>query len=350
MIGTIGMALHIRYKWFYLALGIFVAVLVNTSFYSNTAAQGTPTRTLTSTPTKTLAEQAGFIDARLKQLSAKGVKNLRERVDFKAYGHKYRLLSFDPVWQDSLAVGGTVLLYQADTIPPKLIWEQTTEVRMPFLTEYMPSPGDWFNDGTVRFGVLAYWWTTGWSSRNLTLYSLATNNAVIPVSMDFMPKGYEARSIEKQGDDTLLLVADDQRDFYVMGLDKWSIYMCCGPYLHRYYQWKQNKFVDVSANVPEKYHSEMGNALQYVTTVKAIQSEGNKDRLFALNLLRLLVVYENINERDAGWSLVQTLVSQARQSGRLPAHTYVDDVFLPWIEQLYKDNKPFVAPDCQGCQ
>jgi hypothetical protein len=335
-------------KWFSLIIGLIILILVVST--SNTSAQAKPAPTPSATPTRTLAQQVGFYDARLKQIAAKGISHIQDRVDFTAYGHKFRLLSFDALWADSLVMPGTVLLYQTDIGQPKLIWEQTTNVETPFLKSSTPLPGDWFNDGTLYFGIWSYWWTTAWSVHNLTIYNLRPDNSVNPISMDFVPKGYAAGAIEEQADGTPLLVTDDYRDGWVMGLDKWSIYMCCGPYLHRYFQRKDGKFIDVSADFSYKYFPEMGSALQYITTLKPIKGDDNADRLYALNLLRLLVIYEDIGERDAGWSLVQTLVSQSKQSGRLPDHTYVDDVFMPWAEQLYKDHKPFVAPDCRDCQ
>src|SRR5262249_43026823 len=153
-----------------------------------------------------------------------------------------------------------------------------------------------------------------------------------------IPPGFSALRIMKQQGEADLLVIGDYRDSYGMGLDKWTIYTCCGPYLYRYFEWRNGHYVDVSAENRARYYPAMGMALDYVTTTQNIANatmtvggttENVGPQLFSLNLLRLLVTYEDIGERQAGWDLVQSLVAEAKQSGRLRDGTYVDQVFMP---------------------
>src|SRR5258708_30023462 len=104
----------------FLALTASVALIVSFALSSPVA------QAQDATPSGApLAAQVGFSDPVLDKLQAEKVNTLGERLEFKAYGHTYRLIS---LWelQSGLPfpIGGAVLLFQTDSAKPTLRWSQ----------------------------------------------------------------------------------------------------------------------------------------------------------------------------------------------------------------------------------
>jgi hypothetical protein len=273
---------------------------------------------------------------------------------FSAFGHSYRLLSFKPTVVGESLGWETVLLYRLGGARPRFVWKKETWNNDPQIIGQSPPPGDWNKDGHILLGVWSGWWTTGWYQGHLDIFELHPDETLEPVLRGIIPPGFAALSVMKRQDQSDLLLVGDYRDSPgIMGLDKWSLYTCCGPYLYRYFEWRNGHYQDVSAENRDRYYPAMGTALDYLTTAEIADvtmmvggtTENVGPQLFSLNLLRLLVIYEDIGEREAGWKLVQSLVAEAKHSGRLRDGTYVDQIFMPVMQKLHSDDKPFVAPD-----
>ncbi len=302
----------------------------------------------TGTPPPPLAEQVGFSDSTLSQLEASGQSILGDSVQFNAYGHAYRLLA---VWEkmDGLdfPISGTALLYQTDGGAPKLVWHVDYSQpwgQAPYISSAVggtfnaPAPSDWNADGKTEFGVIGSFAGTAWYSTMLYVYQLQPDGSVVDLLANQIPAGYIAVAAESDLNGGVLLTVADVSGEMAMGLAN-----CCGPHASRYFTWRDGQLVDVSAERPDKYMYALGYAVYTVTTQDI--PDGAE---FSARLLEILEMYQAIGQKDAGWALVQTLVAQAKESGRLQSGTYVDTTFLPTMKQLYDAGKPFIVPDYVG--
>jgi len=64
--------------------------------------------------------------------------------------------------------------------------------------------------------------------------------------------------------------------------------------------------------------------------------------------MEMLLIYDELGERDAGYHLVQDLATAALLTGRIKSNTYLDQIFLPAMAQLYQQNQPFIEPPYIG--
>lgn len=299
-----------------------------------------------------LADQVGFIDPALTELEVKGQNVLGESVEFSAYSHSYRLLavwSVLPGYPEELSsvAGGSALLYQTDTPSPTLLWKQDYAALLgqaPYLTDQRSigfsaaAPGDWTGDGRVEFAVLGSHSGTAWSSTFYYFYNLEADGRVVSALQGVIPPGFIIGSLETQFDGSLLLAAADIRGEMAMGLPN-----CCGPFTNRFYEWRGGTIAEASALHPEKYVPSIGSIVYYLTTETA---EDPAD--YAARLLEVLMMYEALGQKDAGWKLVNSIITTAKSDGRLAEGTYVDSTFLPAMMQLYQSGLPFVPPDYAG--
>jgi hypothetical protein len=299
-----------------------------------------------------LSEQVGFSDPKLDELQAAGQNILGESLEFAGNGHTYRLLT---VWaalpgypDDPASVtGGSALVYLIDGGPPKLLWSQDylkllgqapyiTNKRTDFFNA--PPPADWTGSGKTDFAVLGSFAGTAWFSTFYYIYQIQPDNTVISALKGVIPAGHIVSAVEFQPDGSLLLAASDVRGEMAMGLPN-----CCGPQAARYFEWRGDQIQDASGSHPEKYLSSLGGAVYQLTT-----NPISDPTEYSARLLELLMIYQTLGKPDAGLTLVQTLVSQAKESGQLAEATYVDTTFLPTMLQLYQTGQPFVAPDFAG--
>lgn len=299
-----------------------------------------------------LAEQVGFIDPALTELETKGQNVLGESVDFSAYGHAYRLLA---VWsvlpgyptELSSVSGGSALLFQMDTPAPTLLWKQDYTALMgqaPYLTDQRsigfsaPAPADWTGDGRIEFAVLGSHSGTAWSSTFYYFYNLEADGRVVSALQGIIQPGFIVGTMEAQFDGSLLLTVADIRGEMAMGLPN-----CCGPFTNRFYEWRGGTIAEASALHPEKYVPSIGSIVYYLTTETA---EDPAD--YAARLLEVMMMYEALGQKDAGWKLVNSIITTAKSDGRLVEGSYVDTTFLPAMTQLYQAGQPFVPPDYVG--
>jgi hypothetical protein len=296
-----------------------------------------------------LSAQVGFADPKLDELQAAGQNTLGESLDFQANNHSYRLLT---VWtmlpgDPASATGGSALLYQTDVGQPVLVWSQDylnllgqapyiTNQRMDFFIA--PPPGDWTGTGKTDFAVLGSFAGTAWFSTFYYVYQLQPDNTVTSAFKGVIPAGHIVTAIEAQPDGSLLLAASDVRGEMTMGLPN-----CCGPQAVRYFEWRGDQITDASSAHPEKYLPSLGGAVYQITT-----AEITDPAEYSARLLELLMIYQTLGKPDAGLTLVQTLVAQAKESGQLAEDTYMDTTFLPTMLQLYQSGQPFVVPDYAG--
>lgn len=302
-------------------------------------------------PPKPLSEQVGFSDPALDALQALGENTLGESEDFQAYGHNYRLLAIWELLSDASPndvtsiIGGAALLFQMDTAKPTLLWSQDYLKligQAPFLTNQhypvfnAPAPGDWDKDGKTEFAILGSFSGTAWFSTFYYVYQIQPDGVTVTSRFKGnIPPGYIVVAIEPQFDNSIVLTVADIRGEMAMGLPN-----CCGPQISRYFDWRGDTLVDSSPNHTDRYFERIGSTLYRLTTE---QFDNPAD--YAARLLELLMMYDAMGQRDAGWLLVQGLVAQAKQTGRLAEGTYVDTVFIPTMTQLYQQKQPFVAPD-----
>ena len=299
-----------------------------------------------------LSDQVGFSDPKFDELQAAGQNILGESLEFGANNHSYRLLTIWtalPGYPDDPAsvTGGSALLYQTDNGQPLLLWSQDylkllgqapyiTNQRMDFFN--VPPPGDWTATGKTDFAVLGSFAGTAWFSTFYYVYQIQPDNTVTSVLKGVIPAGHIVSAIEPQPDGSLLLAASDVRGEMAMGLPN-----CCGPQAVRYFEWRGDQIQDASSSHPEKYLASLGGAVYQLTTAQITDPAE-----YSARLLELLMIYQTLGKPDAGLTLVQTLVAQAKESGQLVGDTYVDTTFLPSMLQLYQAGQPFVAPDFAG--
>lgn len=303
--------------------------------------------TTTNAQLPPLQQQVGFADPKLAELEARGQNTLGESADIVANGHSYRLLA---IWQPApdasttSPVGGSALLYQMDNGQPILRWSQdylALTGQAPYLTNQTfgffpaPAPGDWNGDGNAEFAIYASFAGTAWFNSILYIYQIQPDDTVRSVLKGAIPSGHIVSAVEALGDGSVLFTVSDIRGEMAMGLPN-----CCGPYTLRYFEWRNGVITNASATYPGKYFETIGNLIYYVTT-SPIQDPVD----YSARLLELLMAYESTGQRDAGWLLVNSLVQQAKQAGRLAEGTYVDQIFLPAMTQMYQGGTPFVAPD-----
>lgn len=301
----------------------------------------------TSAQLPPLQQQVGFNDPKLAELEARGQNTLGESADIVANGHSYRLLA---VWQPApdasmtMPVGGSALLYQMDNGQPVLLWSQdylALTGQAPYINNQTfgffpaPPPGDWNGDGNAEFAVYASFAGTAWFNSIVYVYQIQADNTVSPVLKGAIPAGHIVSAVETLGDGAVLFTVSDIRGEMAMGLPN-----CCGPFTVRYFEWRNGVISNASATYPGKYFETMGNLIYYLTT-SPVQDPVD----YSARLLELLMAYENTGQRDAGWALVNSLIQQAKQAGRLAEGTYVDQTFLPAMTQMYQGGTPFVAPD-----
>lgn len=297
-----------------------------------------------STP---LEQQVGFADAKLAELSAVGQNTLGESLEFTGNNHSYRLIT---VWQPSpdaastVPVGGSALLYQTDGGTPVLLWSQDYLAligQAPYISGLglgffpAPPPGDWNGDGKTEFGVYGSFAGTAWFSSILYIYEIQPDNTIRPVLRGVIPAGHIVTNAEILSDNSVMLSASDIRGEMAMGLPN-----CCGPFIQRFFEWRGDTITDASALYPGRYFETLGNLLYYLTTTD-IQDPVD----YSARLLELLMSYESMGQRDAGWNLMFSLILQAKQAGRLAEGTYVDQTFLPTMTQMYQSGTPFAPPD-----
>jgi hypothetical protein len=289
-----------------------------------------------------LAEQIGFSDSIFDQLEMQGQAVLGESLEFSAYNHTYRLLA---IWDRSVEppdlgpTVGTVLLFQTDTAQPTLLWSQDygkLQGQVPSLDGIgMSAPGDWNNDNKMEFAILGWFSGTAWYHKIIYIYQIEPEGAVVPALKGVIPPGHIVVSAEQQNHGNFLLTVADIRGEMAMGLPN-----CCGPYIYRYFEWRDGILKDTSDQHISKYFAPIGNNIYDLTTERF-----DDPALIAARLLELLMMYEAVGQRDAGWRLVQGLVAQAKMQGWLAEGTYVDTVFMPTMTQLYEAGQPFVIPE-----
>lgn len=298
------------------------------------------------TPLPPLSEQIGFYDPIFAELEADRQNTLGDSTRFEAYSHQYRLLAIWAISPDypEMVDGGTALLYQMDGNQPQLIWSkdysgfhgQTPSVDSASPLFHAPSPGDWNNDGKAEFGVYGFFAGTAWYSNMLYVYQLKPDNEVVSIFKGKILPGHIVISAEKLNDGTtILLTLTDVRGEGAMKLSN-----CCGPLIHRYYEWRERDIVEASAKYLDNYVQPLGNTIYRLTT-----SNITDPVEYSARLLEVLMIYDALDQREAGWALAQQIVQQAKQTGRLPEGTYVDETFMPAMAQLYESGTLFVAPD-----
>jgi hypothetical protein len=64
--------------------------------------------------------------------------------------------------------------------------------------------------------------------------------------------------------------------------------------------------------------------------------------------MEMLLIYDELGERDAGYHLVQELAAEGLRIGRIKPNTYLDQIFLPAMAQLYQQGLPFIEPEYIG--
>jgi len=326
--------------------GRFLALTVSGALIASFALTSPVAQAQDATPSGApLAAQVGFSDPVLDKLQAEGVNTLGESLEFKAYNHKYRLIS---LWelQGSVPfpIGGAVLLFQTDSAKPMLRWSQDyTKLsgQAPYLSNakmdfaHFPPPGDWNKNGKTEFAVLGSFSGTSWASTVLYIYELKADGTVPSRLKGVIPAGFIVSAAEPDLDGTIVLTVNDIRGEMAMGLPN-----CCGPHAVRYYDWRNDKISDASAQHSDKYFGTLGDALYQLTTQKFDDAAQ-----YSARLLELLMAYDAIGQRDAGWSLANSLANSALAARRVPANGYLEKVFLPTEKQLYDQHKPFEVPD-----
>jgi hypothetical protein len=64
--------------------------------------------------------------------------------------------------------------------------------------------------------------------------------------------------------------------------------------------------------------------------------------------MELLMSFEALKQREIGYKLMKSLADDALATGQIQRNTYLDQVFLPAMAQLYEQKLPFVPPDFVG--
>src|SRR5258708_2803018 len=197
------------------------------------------------------------------------------------------------------------------------------------------APGDWNKNGKTEFAVLGSFAGTSWASTVLYIYELKADGSVISRLKGVIPAGFIASAAQRDQNGTIVVTVNDIRGEMAMGLPN-----CCGPHAERYYDWRDDKISDASAQHSDKYFGSLGESLYQLTTQKFDDAAA-----YSARLLELLMVYDAVGQRDAGWALAQSLANAALAAKRVPANGYLEKVFLPTEKQLYDQHKPFEVPD-----
>jgi len=305
--------------------------------------QGTPT------PSQSLAEQAGFSSPVLDEFQRAGMRYVAEKIAFSAYGHDYRLLGFRPVavpTDDGNRLSlGAAMLFQVDGNTGTLLWRKdvggeyiTLDAKQAELHAW-PLPGDWETTGNIEFGVRATLDSTCPLSI-LNVYELHADGSVHARFTNRIPPDHVVQSITIQEDGSLLLTASDQRGR--------SMGMCVYPRMTRYFELRRDQLTDVSKRHTSDYMADLGEDIYAATTW--INGEGDdwNSQAYAARLMEILLIYDALGERDAGYVLVRELASNALSTGRIKQNMYLDQVFLPTMAQLYAQKLPFVEPAYTG--
>jgi len=326
---------------------ITIITFLQLNILYNRSAVGQGEATPPPTPTQSLQEQAGFSSPVLADLQQKGIRLVNESLAFAAYGHDYRLLSFAPI---GVPAGdgnrldlGAVMLFQLDKTVGNLLWRNDVGGEWAILgaehaeTVSWPAPGDWEKNGQIDFGVFNVHDSTC-PIDPLNMYVLSSDGTVTSRFKNLIPLDHIVTSIEIQANGSLLLTTLDERGK--------SMYQCVIPHMIRYFELKGTKLTDVSTQHQEAYMGQLGEDIYITTTWKSISQIGDDANAewYAARLMDMLLVYDELGERDAGYKLVQGLAAEASKTGRLKPNTYLDQIFLPAMAQLYQQNLPFVEP------
>ncbi len=318
------------------------------SLASVTAQELSPTPT--SQIIQSLSDQVGFSDQTLFELQINGINTVDSTLAFSAYNQAYKLFSIvQRIPPNPLPVAGAVLLYKMDSATPKLLWRWNTgSVEVSFLPKYpeagtWPPPSDWLQNDSMLFGIATIRDSTSWAYSLFHVFELHSDQTVSSILKDTIPVGYKVAAVKIRKQGRLLIYLDDLRGEGTMGISN-----CCGPRMHRFFEYDGQHMTDVSAKYIDEYNATLGSRLYSLTTWKVENITGQEANLLAKNLLELLMIYEIAGYRQEGWTLVQSLVAQAKTYGRLAENTYVDTTFMPTMSQLFRDNKPFIEPDYVG--
>ncbi len=316
--------------------------------------------TLPPTPTQSLEEQAGFTSPVLEQFQQKGMRLVNENISFSAYGHDYRLLGFVPIGfvptgtptgEGGFPSLGAVMLFQLNKSVGTLLWRNDVGSEWPVLSEkrsdignLWPAPGDWEKNGQLDFAV-EYAHDTTCPFDPIYMYVLGSDGTVTSRFKHLIPLDHVITSIEIQKDGSLLLTAQDERG-------KGVNYLCVFPDMHRYLKLHGTTLTDVSADHQEDYDTQLGQDIFVTTTWKSYDFSMLDDdtiaQYYSSHLMEILLIYDALGKRDAGYHLVQELATDALQSGVIKPNTYLDQVFLPAMAQLYQQKLPFVDPAYVG--
>ncbi|MEP7286816.1 MAG: hypothetical protein ABI947_13735 [Chloroflexota bacterium] len=303
--------------------------------------------TLPPTPAKSLAEQAGFSSPILDDLQQKGMRWVNENIPFTAYGHDYRLLSFLPIGvptNDGNRLDlGAAMLFQLDKNVAKLLWRKDIGGEWTILdakhaeTGSWPAPGNWQKNGQIDFGVLNVADSTC-PFHILNMYVLSSDGTVFSAFKNLIPLDHVVTSIEIQKNDSLLLTTVDERGK--------SMNRCIVPHMIRYFELTGTKLTDVSVQHQETYMNKLGEDIYFTITWKSIPQldDNTNSEWYAARLMEVLLIYDELGERDAGYNLVQNLATEAIKTSRIKPHTYLDQIFLPTMAQLYQQHQPFIEP------
>jgi hypothetical protein len=244
-----------------------------------------------------------------------------------------------------------VVLIQVDTVHPMFLWEHDYAKQnglysllphnnLSVNSSDLPFPGEWNSDGNVFFAIGGSVPIQHDHRDYIFIYEIKPDGTVVSRLKNAIPPWYGVIKIERQQDKTLLL--------WAVRTDL-SNYACFyGPLPARPFTWIKDKITSVAfsywdAYGPNPYADAIGWEVYHLTTM-AVSAQFD-DHTFSQILLELLVHYDAIDQRNAGWQLAQDLVKEAKESHRLAEGTYVDKVFMPTMTQLYEAHRTFVHPD-----
>src|SRR5258708_7834994 len=193
-------------RWF---LSVVVAIILF-GLLGKPAGQpaiGQEASTPQATPIQSLAQQAEFSSPTLDELQQRGMQLVSENIAFSAYGHTYRLISFDPIGVPSgdgnMPGLGSVMLFQLDNTVGNLVWREDIGPEWPILgaknaeTAAWPTPGDWEDNGQIEFGVLnVHDSTCGLAILNM--YVLSSDGKVTAQFRNMIPLEQVVKAIEIQ--------------------------------------------------------------------------------------------------------------------------------------------------------
>lgn len=334
-------------RWLIVLAALIALFVSNFATLPTGRAQGDPTPTPPGG--KSLSEQAGFADALLNELQLRGLNTLGDSLEFEAYGRKYRLLA---VWEmltgSPIPLMGAVLLYDM-TATPTLIWSfdyGRYNGQSPYLYQVgnfadqsgAIAPGRWLGDDRTFFAVASSHTGTAWSRYIVHVYELRADNTVISALKGQIPRGHIVTGVDNRYGEKPTLVLTDLRGEMAMETAN-----CCGPRVQRYYEYQDGRWVDASAKYTFNYYTDIGYAVNRLTT-EPIDSPNET----AARLLELLMVYEAMGKRAEGWAFVNYTVAFLKAGRGLAEGTYIDTVFLPAMRAQFESGVPFTAPEFTG--